>query len=100
MRKSFDTLAALVIDVREARQLADRMSILEGGRTLQDGTPEAVMSRPRNARVAALVGLRDIHRGIFLKDRPACLRWGSSRSPPPWPAHWPWPEEARCRGGS
>ena len=63
-------------DVREARQLADRMSILERGRTLQDGTPEAVMSRPRNARVAALVGLRDIHTGVFLKDQPACLRWG------------------------
>ena len=54
-------------DLREARLLADRMCILERGETLQHGTPERVLSRPRNARVAALVGLRDIHAGIFHK---------------------------------
>ena len=54
-------------DLREARLLADRMCILERGETLQDGTPERVLSRPRNARVAALVGLRDIHSGVFHK---------------------------------
>ena len=34
------------------------------------------MSRPRNARVAALVGLRDIHMGVFFKGQDALLRWG------------------------
>lgn len=63
-------------DLREARLLADRLSILECGSTLQDGPPEHVMSRPRNARVAALVGLRDIHAGVFLKDEGGRLRWG------------------------
>ena len=67
-------------DLREARLLADRLCILEGGATLQDGPPEYVLSRPRNAHVAALVGLRDIHSGVFHKSpdgkSPARLRWG------------------------
>ncbi|MGZ8260455.1 MAG: ABC transporter ATP-binding protein [Caldimonas sp.] len=69
-------------DLREARLLADRLCILERGVTLQDGAPEQVMSRPRNARVAALVGLRDVHSGIFRKaadaKSPAVLRWGDA----------------------
>jgi len=67
-------------DLREARLLADRLCILEAGATLQDGPPEVVLSRPRNAHVAALVGLRDIHSGVFHKSpdgkSPARLRWG------------------------
>ena len=39
-----------------------------------------IRDRPRNAHVAALVGLRDIHSGIFHKssegESPARLRWG------------------------
>ena len=69
-------------DLREARLLADRMCILERGESLQDGTPEHVLSRPRNARVAALVGLRDIHSGVFLKAvdgrTSGRLRWGDA----------------------
>jgi molybdate transport system ATP-binding protein len=69
-------------DLREARLLADRISILDGGATLQDGPPERVMSQPRNARVAALVGLRDIHVGVFHKAATigalARLRWGDA----------------------
>ncbi len=69
-------------DLREARLLADRMCILERGETLQDGPPECVLSRPRNARVAALVGLRDIHSGVFFKGPQGSmkgrLRWGEA----------------------
>jgi len=69
-------------DLREARLLADRICILDAGTTLQDGPPEQVMSQPRNARVAALVGLRDIHQGIFYKAASAGvmarLRWGDA----------------------
>ena len=69
-------------DLREARLLADRMCILERGETLQDGTPEHVLSRPRNARVAALVGLRDIHSGVFFKAVDGSTRgrlsWGDA----------------------
>ena len=69
-------------DLDEARLLADRLCILDRGETLQHGSPEAVMSRPRNARVAALVGLRDIHSGVFCKprpDQPGWLRWGDAQ---------------------
>ena len=69
-------------DLREARLLADRMCILERGETLQQGTPEHVLSRPRNARVAALVGLRDIHTGVFFKSADGSstgrLCWGDA----------------------
>ena len=68
-------------DLREARLLADRLCILEHGSTLQQGPPEQVMSRPRNARVAALVGLRDIHQGVFLNAPDVGLRWGGEASP-------------------
>ena len=62
-------------DLREARLLADRLCVLDAGRTLQAGTPEHVLSRPRNARVADLVGLRDIHDGVFHTD-PRTPGWG------------------------
>ena len=69
-------------DLREARLLADRLCILEAGATLQDGPPEVVLSRPRNAHVAALVGLRDIHSGVFHRsaggESLGRLRWGDA----------------------
>ncbi|MCV2358683.1 ABC transporter ATP-binding protein [Paucibacter sp. TC2R-5] len=70
-------------DLREARMLADRLCILEAGEALQDGPPEQLLARPRNARVAALVGLRDIHRGIFRKTSGgALLQWGEDEAAP------------------
>jgi molybdate transport system ATP-binding protein len=63
-------------DLREARQLADRLCILDQGRGLQQGPPQSVMSKPRNARVAALVGLRDVHQGVFRKTaQGASIAW-------------------------
>lgn len=71
-------------DLREARLLADRICILDGGATLQAGPPERLMAQPRNARVAALVGLRDIHQGVFHRATAqggmARLRWGDART--------------------
>ena len=71
-------------DLREARLLADRICIIDVGATLQDGPPEQLMSRPRNARVAALVGLRDIQQGVFRRaDRAGAmgrLQWGAGDS--------------------
>ena len=70
-------------DLREARMLADRLCILEAGEALQDGPPEQVLARPRNARVAALVGLRDVHAGVFQKTPAgARLRWGDTEQAP------------------
>ena len=42
-------------DLREARLLADRMCILEWGETLQDGTPERVLSRPMLCVLSATI---------------------------------------------
>jgi molybdate transport system ATP-binding protein len=44
----------------EAAMLADRMSILHHGRTLQADTPLAVAARPASPLVARLVGLKNI----------------------------------------
>ncbi len=65
-------------DLAEARRLADRVVILDAGSTLQAGTPAQVFSSPRNARVAELVGIQNLFKGRFFKDRPGFgrLSWG------------------------
>ena len=64
-------------DLHEARRLADRVVIVDGGCTLQSGPPEKVFAGPRNARVAELVGIQNHFRGRFHKDLPdwARLQW-------------------------
>ncbi len=44
-------------DLEEARLLADRMVVMDGGVVLQQGRPDAIHRAPRNARVADLVGI-------------------------------------------
>ena len=69
LRNSVSTPMVLVThDLHEARRLADRVVILDGGTTLQSGTPEQVFSRPRNARVAELVGIQNHFKGRFYKS--------------------------------
>ncbi len=53
-------------DLDEARTLADTLCVLHRGETLQTGTPDDVMSRPRSAAVARLVGLDNIFTGEIL----------------------------------
>ncbi|MEQ1534808.1 MAG: ABC transporter ATP-binding protein [Burkholderiaceae bacterium] len=70
LRNSVSTPMVLVThDLHEARRLADRVVILDGGKTLQSGTPEQVFSRPRNARVAELVGIQNHFKGRFYKAK-------------------------------
>lgn len=68
-------------DLEEARALADRICILHRGRTLQEGPPSKIMSRPKNALVARLVGLTNLFQGEVSGQRPEAgltlLRWGS-----------------------
>jgi molybdate transport system ATP-binding protein len=52
-------------DLAEARRLADRVVIVDGGTTLQSGPPERVLRSPRNARVADLVGIHNHFAGQF-----------------------------------
>ena len=42
-------------DLREARLLADRLCILDGGETLQEGSPEQVFGHPKSARCKQFV---------------------------------------------
>ncbi len=55
-------------DLHEARRLADRVVILDGGVSLQSGTPAQVFASPRNASVAALVGIQNHFAGRFEKQ--------------------------------
>jgi len=72
LRNSVSTPMVLVThDLFEARRLADRVVILDAGTTLQSGTPEQVFSRPRNARVAELVGIQNHFQGRFYKSSKA-----------------------------
>ena len=50
-------------DLEEAAMLADSLALLHHGRTLQTGTPEQVLTKPKDAVVAALVAARNIFRG-------------------------------------
>ncbi len=54
-------------DLDEARMLADRMTILHRGRTLQAGTPDEVMTRPASASIARLVGLHNLFEGVLVE---------------------------------
>ena len=59
-------------DLDEAAMLADRMSILHHGRTLQAAPPHELMTRPANALVARLVDLKNVFRGkVIAHDAPA-----------------------------
>jgi molybdate transport system ATP-binding protein len=67
-------------DLDEALLLADRLNLLHGGRTLQEGTPAEVMARPVSVEAARLVGLRNIFEAEIAEPPPAAadgglLRW-------------------------
>jgi len=71
LRRSLSVPIVLVThDLGEARQLADRLVILDRGETLQSGAPHAVLSSPRNARVADLVGIDNHFEGVFRRAAP------------------------------
>jgi molybdate transport system ATP-binding protein len=53
-------------DLDEAAMLADRMSILHRGRTLQAAPPRELMARPASTLVARLVDVKNVFRGRVL----------------------------------
>jgi molybdate transport system ATP-binding protein len=55
-------------DLQEARRLVDRVVILDAGESLQIGPPAKVFASPRNARVAALVGIANHFQGRFFSQ--------------------------------
>jgi molybdate transport system ATP-binding protein len=68
LRQTISTPMVLVThDLYEARRLADRIVVIDAGETLQSGTPAKVFAQPRNARVAQLVGIQNLFKGLFYK---------------------------------
>ncbi len=68
-------------DLDEACMLGRRMCVLRAGRTLQDGIPNEVMQRPRDAEVARLMDVRNIFSGVIAPagdDGTARLAWNES----------------------
>lgn len=76
-------------DLHEARMLADRLAVMDGGEVLQQGSPAHIHNAPRNARVADLVGIQNRFQGVWLGpadvEGHGLLRWvsaeGSSATP-------------------
>jgi molybdate transport system ATP-binding protein len=56
-------------DLDEAIMLADRMTVLHRGRTLQSGPPLEIMARPHNPEVARLVDLKNVFDGTVAEHR-------------------------------
>ena len=52
-------------DLREADLLADRITVIDQGVGLQTAPPQVIFERPRNSRVAELVGINNKFEGIF-----------------------------------
>lgn len=50
-------------DLDEAMMLADRMTLLDRGITLQSGTPRDIMAQPADEIAARLLGLRNVFHG-------------------------------------
>jgi molybdate transport system ATP-binding protein len=84
LRRELAMPAVLVThDLAEALLLADRMSVLWHGETLQTGEPYEVMTHPRTAQVAQLVGLKNIFRGGVIghdtEGRATLIEWRGIR---------------------
>ena len=102
LRQSLSVPMLLVThDQHEARQLADRVVLLDRGASLQSGTPSHVFTSPRNARAAQLMGLQNHFAGQFFKDAPGLgwLRWTPTPDPqfPPDPSAPPTPDGLQLR---
>ncbi|PZO26801.1 MAG: ABC transporter ATP-binding protein, partial [Betaproteobacteria bacterium] len=53
-------------DLNEARMLCDKLVVLDQGQVLQEGPAFDVHRRPRNSRVADLVGIQNRFHGAWL----------------------------------
>jgi molybdate transport system ATP-binding protein len=70
-------------DLNEARRIADRICIIHRGRTLQIGTPHAIMTRPGSAIIARQIGHLNIYTGKVLghdaSQNKTYMQWGKHR---------------------
>lgn len=66
LRKDLNIPILLVThDLREADLLADRITVIDQGISLQTAAPQVLFQRPRNSRVAELVGISNMFHGVF-----------------------------------
>jgi len=73
LRKDLNIPILLVThDLREAGLLADRITVIDQGIGLQTAAPQTLFQKPRNSRVAELVGINNMFHGIFDSGR---LTW-------------------------
>ena len=101
LRKDFNIPILLVThDLREADLLADRITVIDQGVGLQTAPPQVLFERPRNSRVAELVGINNKFEGVFTAGK---LTWNGSpqifnvvdkcKIPPNTPVAWVIPAE-------
>jgi molybdate transport system ATP-binding protein len=66
-------------DLEEAQALADRICVIDHGRTLQTGAPEEIRLRPASVLVARLTGQTNIFAGVVERRSergvPGRIRW-------------------------
>lgn len=66
LRKDLNIPILLVThDLREAELLADSITVIDQGIGLQTAIPQALFKKPRNTRVAELVGMSNLFHGTF-----------------------------------
>ncbi len=66
LRKDLNIPMLLVThDLREANLLAGRITVIDHGISLQTAAPQVLFQKPRNSRVAELVGINNMFHGIF-----------------------------------
>jgi molybdate transport system ATP-binding protein len=77
LRKDLNIPILLVThDLREADLLADRITVIDQGVGLQTAPPQVLFDRPRNSRVAELVGISNKFEGVFTAGK---LSWDGSQ---------------------
>jgi molybdate transport system ATP-binding protein len=63
-------------DLREADLLADHITVIDQGISLQTAAPQVIFQKPRNSRVAELVGISNMFHGVFDSGK---LSWDGCR---------------------
>jgi molybdate transport system ATP-binding protein len=81
LRRTLEIPIVLVThDLEEAQALADRISVIHAGRTLQAGAPDDVRLRPATPLVARLMGQTNVYEGAVVRTSrdgaAGCIRWG------------------------
>lgn len=84
LRRMLDMPIILVThDLDEAVMLADSITVIHHGRTLQTGKVDEVTVQPLSAEVARLLNLRNIFKGRVIEQRPeqglTVIDWGGRR---------------------